>query len=365
PRTIEQCAALATERFGASGVAMLSAPPLVAGRPTRICGMVYVMGEGGECQSPLVYQVRGAGRDGREYSSRLLGGSYYLHLARWCLEQDDPGAAAKYLDQAVAVARDDAATHIYASRLLQELGSGDKALAMAETAVRLDPDFFEGHDMMANLLSARGDRAGAIREYLRALEGNPNPAPVYSNLGNAYFSDGDLARAAANLKQALALDSTLANAYLGLGRTLEAQGSAEEALRQYGLARRRDPGHEPARHAEASLLLNLGRGGDAKNLLQDGLALRPSSGLLLSDLGLVYLREDNLDSAIVAFERALASDPSMLAARGNLAVAYEARGMIADAVREYRAYAEAAPPGGSRVRAEEALRRLAGSAPAR
>jgi tetratricopeptide (TPR) repeat protein len=365
PRTVEQCASLAAERFGARGVAMLSAPPSVAGRPTLICGMVYTMGDGLQSKSPLDYPVRGAGRDGREYSSRLLGGSYYLHLARWCIQQDDRPAAATYLDRAVTVARDDAATYIYASRLFQEMGSGDKALALAEAAIGFDPDFFEGHDMLANLLSARGDRSGAISEYLKALKGNPNPAPAYSNLGNAYFSDGDLARAAANLRQALELDSTLANAYLGLGRTLEAQGSLDEALRQYGLARRHDPGYEPARHAEASLLLKVGRGGDAKGLLQEGLARRPSSGLLLSDLGLVYLREDNLDSAIVALERALACDPSVLAARGNLAVAYEAKGMIAEAIREYRVYAETAPPGGSRARAEEALRRLAGSAPAR
>jgi tetratricopeptide (TPR) repeat protein len=365
PKTVEECAALAADRFGARGVVTLSAPPSVAGRPARICGMVYATAARGQCKSPLEYGVRGAGEDGREYSSRLLGGSYYLHLARWCVQEGDRVGAGKYLDRAVAVAWDDAATHIYASRLSQEMGLGDKAFALAEAATRLDPDFFEGHDMLANLLSARGDRSGAIKEYLEALEGNPNPAPVYSNLGNAYFSDGDLARAAAALRRALELDSTLANAYLGLGRTYEAQERVDEALRQYGLARRADPGYEPALHAEASLLLKLGRGGDAEGLLREGLARRPSSGLLLSDLGLVWLREDNLDSAIVAFERALACDPSVLAARGNLAVAYEAKGMIAEAIREYRAYAAAAPPGGSRARAEEALRRLADSAPVR
>lgn len=359
PETVEECAAYAAGRLGASRLAMLgAAPPSVAGLPTRISGMVYVVGGSGGTKSPLDYPVRGVGEDLREYYSRLLSGSYYLHLARWCLQAKDGAGAREYISKATGAANDDVGTHINASRLLLEMGSMSEAMDLAGRAVRIAPDFFEAHDMLANLLFARGDFDAAIDEYKKALKGNPNPAPAYSNLGNAYLGRGDREAALSSFRRALALDSTLVNARIGLGRSLEAAGNQVDALAHYLEARKQDPASEPAFHAEASLLLRMGRGREARATIEEGLASRPGSALLLSDLGLAYLREGNADSAAASLERALALDPSMLTARGNLAVAYEAEGLVDKAVEQYQIYLRSAPQGPLRQRAQEALERL-------
>jgi tetratricopeptide (TPR) repeat protein len=359
PKTLDEAAARAAAMLGASKVAMFgAAPPAVAGLPTSVSGMVYVVGESPAPKSPLDYPVRGAGSDLRDYYSRLLSGSYFLHLARWCLASGDQAGARNYVSRAVEAARDDVGTHVFASRLEAGMGNADEAIALARRAVETGPDFFEAHDMLANLLFARGDLARAIEEYRLALKGNPNPAPVYSNLGNAHLSRGDGEAAAASFRQALALDSTLVNAHLGLGRGLEAAGNFAEALQHFRAARGQDSASEPALHAEASLLLRMGRSDDARRTIAEGLGLRPQSALLLSDLGLLYLRAGKPDSAAAGLERALAIDPSMLSARGNLALAYEAQGMTRDAVRQYEIYLESAPPGPLRQRVEEALVRL-------
>jgi tetratricopeptide (TPR) repeat protein len=360
PSTIEECAALSGVPRGLAGVALLdAAPPYVGGEATRICGMIHVVGpDRAACKPPWEYQVRGAAEDLRDYSSRLLSASYYLHIARWCFQEKDGEGVRRYVERAIGAAPDDVGSHILAAKLYAEMGARQDALELARRAIGIDPHFFEARDMLAGLLLAGGDLTGAITEYRAALKGNPNPAPVESNLGNAYLARGDLAAAEASFTRAIALDSSLVNARIGLGRVYEGRGKLDSALRLYTEAIALDPSYDPACHASASLLLKRGSLDQARAVLEAGLGLRPSSALLLSDLGLVYLRSDRADSAVASLQRALAVDPSMLTARGNLAVAYEARGMKPEAIEQYRAYLDSAPPGPSRDRAEEALRRL-------
>ncbi len=363
PKTVEQCAAQAAEKFGAAGVAMLgAAPSYVMGQPTRMCGMVYVIdGTPPVCKSPLAYSVRGVGEDLRDYSSRLLAGTYYLQAARWFVQERDVVKAREYADRAVRAAYDDVGIHIYASRLYLDVGEVDQALKLARLAVKVDPDFFGAHDMLANIVSLKGKNDEAIAEYRKALKGNPHPAPVYSNLGNAYVTKGDWPNAVENLRKAIELDSTLVNAYVSMGRASEAQGKLEEALEFFEHARRHAPASEPASHAEASLLLRMEKSDRARSVIEEALGSQPRSALLLSDLGLVNLREGSLDSAITYLEKALATDPSMLTARGNLAVAYEGKGLKTEAIEQYEIYLKTAPPGKPRDRASEALHRLQAS----
>lgn len=362
PRTVGECVDIAAKRFDTSRIALLGlAPPAIGGERTRICGMVYTIGERQPCPVPTTYAIRGLEAEKGDYASRLLGGSYHLHMARWHIQEGDTASAHQQIEEAMRTASDDAGTHIYAARLYLETGDPEHAFRLARAALDIDPDFFEAHDLMGNLLFLSGRTREAVTEFEAALEGNPNPAPLYSNLGNAYYSLGEYPTARRYYGMALGLDSTLVNARLGLGRTLEATGGYEEALGEMRRARRLDPHFTTAYHAEASLLLRLRRHVEAMDVLRTGLRSAGEDALLLSDLGLLYLRGDNLDSAIVYLERALESQPTLLTARGNLAVAFEAKGDAAAAAYHYRTYIEAAPPGDLRNQATRALNRLLGS----
>lgn len=358
--TIDGWIAAAMRKYGSSGVALFGdAPSQVMGRPTRICGLVRVIGEARwECASPLGLPVRGAGRDLRDYASRLLSADYYLHLARWCVQQQDGPGAKDLIAKALAAGYDDVKAHLEASRVYRSIGLAGDARRVLDLALKIDPDFFETHDMLAGLALEQGNTGEAIREYRNALKGNPHPAPLYSNLGNAYLTGGDYSGALESFNKALALDSTLVNAYIGLGRGLEAQGKAEEALGYYERGRRFEPANELACHAQASLLLRLGRYDQTRRLIQESLGGRPAGAFLLSDLGLAFLREGVPDSAITYLRAALAVDPSMLSARGNLAVAYASKGLEADAIEQYRIFLESAPAGQMRDRAAEELEEL-------
>ncbi len=358
--SLEECVAWAAEKFGRSKVALLGpVPRYVLGSRPRICGMVHVIEEPpAVCPSPLDYSIRGAGEDLREYSSRLLTGTYYLQLARWHAQEGDTTAVKSKVKLALAAASDDVGTHINAATLYLETGMVRQAFGTAVLAVKVDPDFFEAHDLLANMLTSAGRVDEAIVEYREALKGNPRPAMVYSNLANAYATKGDHTSALDNFYKAIELDSTLANTYVGLGRTLEALGRTGEALKYMRRARSIDPNSTLACRVEATLLLKSGKVEEAVEVLKTALSLEPDSPVLFSDIGLCYLRMDDLDSAIVHLKEALELDPTLLTARGNLAVAYERSGRPREAIREYREYIELAPPGPLRERAREAIEHL-------
>jgi tetratricopeptide (TPR) repeat protein len=264
----------------------------------------------------------------------------------------------RQVGRALAAAGDDEATHINGAQIYLRYGMVQEAFDAAEAAVRINPDFFGSHDLLGGMLAQAQRTDEAIAEYKLALRGNPSPAGVYSNLANSYLSKGDHRSALENFGKAVELDSTLVNAYVGMGLTMDAMGEPDRALALFRRARSIDPFAEPAYHAEVSLLLRMESRGDATGLAREGLARLPNSALLLSDLGLALLRSDDVDSAIVYLEAAVARDPLLLNARGNLAVALERNGFTARAVEQYRIYLETAPPGRSRDIAARALERL-------
>ena len=118
------------------------------------------------------------------------------------------------------------------------------------------------------------------------------------------LEDRDPGAAAAAYERALALDATLADAYVNLGRLRHEAGDAREAARLYHLALERSP-EDPVLHFNLALALEDTRGADA---------------------------------AIDHYERALALDPDFADAHYNLAGLYEQGGRGSDAFRHYRAY---------------------------
>jgi tetratricopeptide (TPR) repeat protein len=359
---LDECVSRAQETYGKSKIALLGPlPAQVVGVRPLICGMVYTIEEPrAPCRSPHQYEIRGVGQDLREYSSRLLSGSYYLHLARWHGQNGDISGVDENVKRALSVASDDVGTHINGARVQLQYGMGQDALATARAAVDVDPDFFGAHDLLAGILARVGETDSAISEYLKALEGNPSPAGTYSNLANAYISKRDYPNALKYFNKAIESDSTLVNSYLGMGLAYEAMGQNDRALSMFRFGRSIDPNAPPAYHTEASLLLKMGKNEGAREVARQALDKWADDALLLSDMGLYFLRSDVLDSAIVYLERSLERDPSLLSARGNLAVALERKGLDARAAAQYNIYLETAPPGKSRDMAQQALERLGG-----
>jgi len=358
--SLEEALAVAGRTYGTSSIAVLAGGKAAAmGGSDRICGLVYTLETPpGRCRSPRDYPVRGVGGEMRDYYSRVLSAEYLLHLARWDMGRGEADSARAVLERLVPLVEDDAHTNVEASRLYFELGDAGRAEDLLRVAVAAEPDYFYAHFALANVYSMDGRHEEAISEYERALVGNPDPGVVLVDMGNAYRAMGDYARSVEYYEKALALDEAGLAANLGMGTTLEAMGKTAEALAHYERALEADPTYAPAVHAKAALLMRLGRNEESARLLEAALTSGADDPLLLSDMGLYYLRTARLDSAVVYLERALEAAPALLTARGNLAVAYERKGMKAKAAEHYRRYIEDSPPGPGRQRAAEALRAI-------
>jgi tetratricopeptide (TPR) repeat protein len=367
PRTLERCVELAAGIYGTERIGLLGpAPSVLLGRPTSICGMVWVLGgRDGECPAPGDLEIRGVGAEVREYSSRLLSASRLLHSARWYAAQGDQDGVGRAIDMALAASGRDAGTCINAAQIYLEIGRTDQALTLARRAVEIDPEFFDSHGLLGSLYMIAGRADLAVPELEMAIAGNPNPAPAHSNLANAYAMNGQHPQALEHFRKALQLDSTLANAHIGMGRSLAKTGRIAEALASFERAAEADSASEGAYHGAASLLLDLGRQAEAARVIRAGLMSNRESSVLLSDMGLYFLREDQPDSAAAYLEAALDINPTLLNAIGNLAVAYERMGQTSEAVEQYRLYLEVAPAGAGSQQAERALERLAGPAGSR
>lgn len=105
-------------------------------------------------------------------------------------------------------------------------------------------------------------------------------------------------------ERALALEPRHADARVNLGRLLQEEGEALDAVGQYLAALASDPEHPTAAFNLGTALEDLGRTGDA----------------------------------IAAYERALEADPDFADAHYNLALLYEKAGRKRDAVRHLKVY---------------------------
>ncbi len=300
-RSIGEAIDVASRNFGLSRLCVLGgveAEVLPAESP--ICGMVSVPdGGGSDCSSPYDYVVRGVGADSRDFFSRALSAQYYLHLARWHNRRQEFPKAAEYLEIATDLARGDAQTYVDASRLYIEMDRLDDAEYLLQEAVAAEPTHFFAHFALANVYQLAGRTTDALKEYEKALRGNPQPAPSHVNLGNLHLTDGRYGEAAEHYRKALALDSANQAALLGMAAALESTGRPEEATEYLDRAILTDSGQTSAFHAKASLLMKAGSYEEVRETLRTGLRASPEDPILLSDMGLHFLRNDQPDSAVI------------------------------------------------------------------
>src|SRR5947207_10992754 len=99
------------------------------------------------------------------------------------------------------------------------LGASSKAKEAALKALRLDSNLAEAHGALGKVLFSEIDLAGAMREYKRAIELNPNDATAHHWFGNDILAAlGRFEEAIAEGKRAIELDplSTVINVDLGV-----------------------------------------------------------------------------------------------------------------------------------------------------
>jgi Tfp pilus assembly protein PilF len=120
------------------------------------------------------------------------------------------------LDNARAIAPDEAATHNALGLVQLALGTKPAALESFQKAAALKPDFAEARNNLGALLNEAQDYTAAVRELEAAVQAAPDFVSARLNLGNAYRGQGDFARALAEYQQVLRLAPDLPDTYFNL-----------------------------------------------------------------------------------------------------------------------------------------------------
>ena len=163
-----------------------------------------------------------------------------------------------------------------------------------------------------------GERVVAGSAYLGAIV--PESAEARNVLGVAFASRGDMARAVAEFRQALALSPEFPDTHWHLGAAFMTMGSVPQALEHLRRAVELDPRHGPA-HYDLGRLLAQEDSAAALVHLRAAEGLMPESADVHNDLGAVLARLGRFAEATVQFERALALRPDDPDVLRNLAIA--------------------------------------------
>jgi len=110
-----------------------------------------------------------------------------------------------------------------------------------------------------------------------------------------------------------------------------------EAIHWYGEALHRKADFRPAVRGLAVTLIASGRLPEAAEALEKAAATPPLDPLILTDLGIVYLRQENLDRAEQMLRQALNIDPDEAESDNLLALVLLRKGNVGDAERYFRA----------------------------
>jgi tetratricopeptide (TPR) repeat protein len=173
--------------------------------------------------------------------SRLLTvapDSYHVHQLLGQLyvdREEDEKALAEYL--AVAAARPNLPdVHFWLGHLYWKHGDADHAFAELTRQLEIDPGHPEANGELGAVLVAKDRTAEAIPHLELAIRSKPDLWPAYQQLGQAYATQKDYARAEEILKRVLTHDRD-GGVHYQLAQVMRAEGKTAEAAKLFAQVR--------------------------------------------------------------------------------------------------------------------------------
>jgi uncharacterized protein (TIGR02466 family) len=204
------------------------------------------------------------------------------------------------------------------------------AILTAETAA---PDLPERYrDILA--MMKEGRKAVAEQRCRELLAGAPGDVDAMSLLASIIVERGAIAEAEQLLRQALKLAPNQSTTWVNLGRLLQQGGRWGEAVTHYEHAANLFPNHPQIVATLGQLYQRANRFADAEVQYRRAIEHQPIAAFHVQ-LGMVLLRQERVDEAVTAFEKAIELNPNLAAAYGNLGNAEQKRGNMEAAAAAY------------------------------
>jgi tetratricopeptide (TPR) repeat protein len=184
-------------------------------------------------------------------------------------------------------------------------------MAQFREAVRIAPNFLDGHNNFGDALLQEGQVEAAIAEYRDALSIDPTSSTAHYNLGVALSREGRIPEAIEEFGEVVRINPAYPEARYDLGNALLQQGDAAAAIAQMKIAWQLQPSNPTIENALAWMLAtasptSLRDGARAVQLATQ--AIRTAGGnnpVILRTLAAAYAQEGQCPNAVHAAQRAL------------------------------------------------------------
>jgi eukaryotic-like serine/threonine-protein kinase len=181
----------------------------------------------------------------------------------------------------------------------------------------------------------------AIEEFSQALKIDPDYAPAYAGLGEAYWIGFQqpmnrgkewLTEADRNCEKSLALNQQVAEGRICLGNVSFGTGKYEEAVEQYKRALDLNQNSDDALEGLAAAYAKLGELSKSEAAFKKAIALRPTYWGVYSWLGEFYVNQARYSEAVDAFSKAIDMAPGNYRGYANLSAVYVYEGRYSEAI---------------------------------
>jgi tetratricopeptide (TPR) repeat protein len=201
-------------------------------------------------------------------------------------------------------------TYTNIGALYLEIGQHDLARQNLNSAVRLNPNNYMAHDLLAALERKKGNYGEALKHYRAAIKINPNFGPSYHNLGILYMDMGVLENAVEAFQQAIVLRPKSAEAYSSLGLAWAKQNRYDLAIPTLQKAVEIDAKNQEALFNLATAYNMTGQYEMAAQTYEGLLEINKKDVEAMHNLGMIYLKHlKNIQQARFYFSKALSTDP--------------------------------------------------------
>jgi tetratricopeptide (TPR) repeat protein len=190
---------------------------------------------------------------------------------------------------------------------------------------------------------AKGDLDGALVDYNKAIELNPQYAYAYNNRGLIKQAKGDLSGAITDFDKAVELDPKDSQAYYNRGIVRRDKGDLEGAITDYDEAIKLNPQYA---HAYNNRGCAKQVKGDLDNVLLDfdrAIELDPKDVHAYRNRGLARRVKGNLDGAITDYDQAIILDSKDVSTYDGRADAKRMKGDLDSALSDYNRVIELDP----------------------
>ncbi len=238
-----------------------------------------------------------------------LGDLYYRHV-------DLPKAEVQF-QHAMRLAPDSNEARLKLSELRLVKGEFVEAMQLANDALRIDDQNARAYFLKGWIHRQAGDTALAISSYRTAVERDPDLYEAYVALGLIHADKQD-PLAMQYYNAAIELRPRSVEAWYDKGMFAQETGQDSIALECYARIKEIDPKNPTAWYNTGFVLLeHLDRIPEARAEFNQAIAVLPTYAFAYYNRGLTYELENELDSALVDYKKALALRPDMdLAAEG-------------------------------------------------